>query len=263
MTATPLLALDIHCHILPGMDDGPADLTASIALAHRLVAAGINHVVATSHITAGLYPNNRRRLLARTQMLAGTLRALGVPLRLVPGAEVRLDPESCRPESWLTIGDAARYMLVELPPGPLVIEGIEAMLRGIQAHGIRPVLAHPERAVSLQKDPGLLAAWVQGGVLAQGTLSVLAGAAGARTIETLERFLADGLIHFVATDAHHPDRRLADLEKAVRRLEAVVGVEAAKRLRFENPAALLLGAPVAPPQPAVDAPTTRLMTATS
>jgi protein-tyrosine phosphatase len=245
----PLLALDLHCHLLPGIDDGAKTLDDTEALARKLVEAGIPYVVASSHIMVGLYPNSRDILLPLVDSTQAHLDALGIPLTLVPGAEVRLDVESCRPETWVTIGDQGKYMLVELPNGMPLISSVEAQLFGLQAQGITPIIAHPEREVFLQKDPTLLEKWVERGVLAQGTLCVLAGAAGERAVAAMESYLCRGLIHFMGTDAHGIDRRLRDLDKAAARLEAIVGPENARLIRLENPASLLTGDPIGRPTP--------------
>ena len=252
----PLVALDLHCHLLPGIDDGAKDLDETFAIAEALVAYGITHVAATSHIQADLYPNTRATLLPLVASTQAALAARGVPLTLVAGAEVRLDLESCNPRDWVTIGDRGTHMLVELPPGIPLVESLEQQLFAIQAAGITPIIAHPERQAVFQKDPGVLERWVaEKGMLTQGTLCALAGAAGEKTVGALETFLARGLIHFMGSDAHHLDRRIRDLDKAVARLEALVGPENARLIRQENPASLLTGAavrrpaPVAPPAP--------------
>lgn len=245
----PLLALDLHCHLLPGIDDGAKTLEDTEAIAERLVEEGITHVVASSHIMADLYPNTREKLLPLVASTQAHLDAVGIPLTLVPGAEVRLDVESCRPESWLTIGDAGKYLLVEFPNGMPLLESLEAQLFGLQAQGITPIIAHPERMVFLQKDPSLLEKWVERGVLAQGTMCVLAGASGERAIASLEGYLCKGLVHFMGTDAHGVDRRTRDMDKAKARLEELVGAENARLIRLENPRALLTGDPVRRPTP--------------
>jgi protein-tyrosine phosphatase len=234
-----LLSLDLHCHLLPGIDDGCKTLDDTVALAERLVEEGLSHVVASSHIMADLYPNTRDILLPLVASTQAHLDGLGIPLTLVAGAEVRLDVESCRPETWVTIGDAGKYMLVELPTGMPLISSVEAQLFGLQAQGITPIIAHPERMVYLQKDPTLLEKWVERGVLTQGTMCVLAGSASERTIGVLEDYLRKGLVHFMGTDAHAVDRRLRDMAKAAERLVAIVGPENAQLIRFDNPSALL------------------------
>lgn len=245
----PLLALDLHCHLLPGIDDGAKTLEDTEAIARALLSAGISRVVASSHIMADLYPNTRHNLLPLLESTQAHLERVGLGLTLVAGAEVRLDRDSCRAESWLTIGDAGRYMLVELPTGMPLIAHVEAMLFELQTAGITPIIAHPERMAYLQKDPTLLGRWVERGILAQGTLCVLAGAAGERAIHTLETYLAAGWIHFMGTDAHAVDRRMRDLNVAAERLTALVGAENSRLIRLENPAALLSGAPIRQPAP--------------
>ena len=183
-----LVALDLHCHLLPGIDDGAKDLEETAAIAEALVAYGIRHVAATSHIQADLYPNTRETLLPLVASTQAFLTARGIPLTLVPGAEVRLDPDSCVPATWLTIGDAGKHMLVELPPGIPLVESMEHQLFSLQAAGITPIIAHPERQAVFQKDPDVLERWVvQKGFLTQGTLCALAGAAGEKTVQALAR----------------------------------------------------------------------------
>jgi protein-tyrosine phosphatase len=244
-----LISLDLHCHILPGIDDGAKSLEDSETLARKLVEIGVSQVVCTSHIQADLYPNTRAKLLPLVASTQAHLDAAGIPLKLVAGSEVRMDQESCVPESWLTIGDLGRHVLVEMPPGMPLIASMEAMLFDLQARGITPIIAHPERQAPLQKDPEILARWVDRGILAQGTLCALAGAAGERTVQALESFLQRGLIAFMGTDAHNVDRRVRDLDVAVERLEQVVGAENAQLIRFRNPLALLSGEPIVRPEP--------------
>jgi protein-tyrosine phosphatase len=244
-----LLYLDIHCHILPGIDDGAKTLADSETLARRLVEIGITRVVASSHIMADLYPNRRDILLPLVASTQAHFDAQGIGLQLFAGAEVRLDIESCTPQTWLTIGDAGKYLLVELPPGLPLVASLEALLFSVQAHGITPIIAHPERQACLQKDPDILERWVERGILAQGTLCPLAGAAGEKAIKALETFLQRGLIAVMGSDAHQVDRRIRDLDQAVIRLEELVGPENAQLIRFANPQALLSGAPIQRPQP--------------
>jgi protein-tyrosine phosphatase len=246
---TALVSLDLHCHILPGIDDGAKTLDDSEALARKLVEIGVSRVVCSSHIQADLYPNTRAKLLPLVASTQAHLDALGIGLQLVPGSEVRMDPESCVPESWLTIGDRGTHMLVEMPPGMPLIGSMEAILFDLQARGITPIVAHPERQAPLQKDPEILARWIDRGILAQGTLCALAGAAGEKTVQALESFLQRGLIAFMGTDAHNVDRRVRDLDLAVQRLEEVVGAENARLIRFHNPQALLAGEPIIRPTP--------------
>lgn len=239
---TPLLSVDFHCHILPGIDDGAKTLEDSEALARRLLDEGISQVVCTSHIMADLYPNSRWKLLPLVSSTQAHFDAVGIPLKLIAGAEVRLDVESCIAANWLTIADEGKYMLVELPTAAPLIESLDRMLYDLQVQGITPIIAHPERMAFLQKDPTILARWVDRGCLAQGTMCVLGGGAGnPLTLQALETFLREGLIHVMGTDAHQLDRRLKNLRQAADRLTELVGPENARLIRFENPQAILDG----------------------
>lgn len=255
-----LLSLDTHCHLLPGIDDGAKDIEESAALAEALVAYGITQVVVTPHIQKDLYPNTRDSILPVVERTQAELTRRGIGLTLVAGAEVRLDPESCTPDQWLTIGDRGTHMLVELPPGLPLVANLEAQLFAIQAAGITPIIAHPERQGVFTKDPELLACWVvERGMLAQGTAGALAGAAAEGTIQTLERFLQRGLIHVLGTDVHHLDRRIRHLERGMERLEALVGPDNARLIRQDNPLALLNGGAVQRPRPVTRAPSGGLL----
>jgi protein-tyrosine phosphatase len=245
-----LLSLDMHCHLLPGIDDGAKDFEETCALARALLDYGITHVACTPHIQADLYPNTREKLLPLVAETQARLSAEGIGLTLLAGAEVRLDPDSLTPETWVTIGDLGTHVLVELAPGFPLVEQMEHQLFAMQAAGITPIIAHPERQALFLKDPEILARWVeQKGFLCQGTLCSLAGSTGQRAPNPLEAFLCRGLIHFMGTDTHHLDRRLRDLDQAVARLEALVGPENAQLIRHGNPQALLAGQPIRRPTP--------------
>ena len=245
-----LLSLDIHCHLLPGVDDGAKDFEETCAVARALLDYGITHVACTPHIQSDLYPNTRETLLKLVAETQARLTAEGIGLTLLAGAEVRLDPDSCTPETWVTIGDLGTHVLVELAPGFPLVEQMEHQLFAMQAAGITPIIAHPERQALFIKDPEILVRWVeQKGFLCQGTLCSLAGAAGERSVNTLDTFLRRGLIHFMGTDSHHLDRRMRDLDQAVARLDAIVGPENAQLIRHGNPRALLAGQPIRRPTP--------------
>lgn len=244
----PLVAADLHGHLLPGIDDGAKGPEDTLRLVEGLLERGIHKAACTSHIHADLYPNEREGLLAKLAEAQALVAEAGLPFELFAGSEVRLDLESCRAGTWLTYGDAGKYLLVELPPGLPLQGAIESLLFSIQAAGITPIIAHPERQALLQKKPELLGEWVAKGMLAQGTLSVLAGNASTQTQEVLEGFLRKGWIHVVATDAHAVDRRLRDMDKALLRLERTVGEAASRAIRFDNASAVAAGRAVAPVQ---------------
>lgn len=203
--------IDLHCHILPGVDDGPPTMEAALELGRAMTAAGVGRAVATSHVSEA-YPNTAGNLAdvrGRTQV---ALRDAGIDLELIPGAEIalekliNLDHDEMRR---LAIGSGSS-VLVESPSiyAPSVFE---VKLRTMLDQGFVPVLAHPERSGAFQTDPGRLRSLVGHGVLCCLTASAFEGRFG----KTVKRFavdiLTEGLAHCVASDAHNLDRRPAGL----------------------------------------------------
>ncbi|MDH7497377.1 MAG: phosphotransferase, partial [Syntrophomonadaceae bacterium] len=172
--------IDLHAHILPGLDDGPATREESLAMAQQYVRAGYLVVVATPHVMAGVYDISRAQIRQRVAELQAALRASGVPLLVVPGAEYELTsdlPAALRAGRVMTLNDAGRHLLVEVVdyhPG----EPVRRTLRELRAAGVIPVIAHPERsrrgAAALQE----LDAWLADGALVQVTAGSLTGLFG-------------------------------------------------------------------------------------
>jgi protein-tyrosine phosphatase len=203
--------IDLHTHVLPGIDDGPAALAGSVAVAEVAAHAGTRTLVATPHLLAD-HPGVRPRELAgRARELTEHLRARGLPLEVLPGAEVDLEAAARLPDEELalaTLGGNGADLLVETPYGPLP-EGFEADVLALAGRGFRVTLAHPERSPSVQERPGVVGALVERGVLVQLTARSLAGkgATGAAARELLEQ----GWAHVLASDAHALDLRPPDL----------------------------------------------------
>ena len=211
--------IDLHCHILPGLDDGPPDLDASVALARLAAADGTRTIVATPHVRED-YPFKRAEIATRTALVNERLQADKVSLEVVAGAEValsmlhQLDDEALSP---LCLG-ASRYLLVE-SPYQQATDMLEDTLFGIQLRGFRPVLAHPERSPSFMAKPERLERVVERGVLCSVTAASMAGRFG-RTVQRFTRLLFErGLVHDVASDAHDIGRRAPGLTAGFRLLD--------------------------------------------
>jgi protein-tyrosine phosphatase len=199
--------IDIHCHILPGLDDGPPKMDVAVAMARAAVAGGTRTVVATPHVSPR-YPNRAAIIVASARLLDATLQRLEIPLRVLPGAEVAaemlvdLNDDEVRA---LTLGGGP-YVLLESP-----LRGasgdIAPLVRLAQQRGFRVVLAHPERSPLFQRDPDQLADLAASGVLLSVTARALSGAFGKPPRKLAERMLADGLIHNVSSDMHDLERR--------------------------------------------------------
>jgi protein-tyrosine phosphatase len=206
--------IDLHTHVLAGIDDGPADLAGSVAVAEVAAHGGVRTLVATPHLRAD-HPGVRPAELAeRARELSEHLRDRGLPVEVLPGAEVDLATAAALPDAELalaTLGGNGTDLLLETPYGSLP-DDFEDRVLAVAARGFRVTLAHPERSRELQADPDRVGALVGHGVLVQLTARSLA----ARPSRTAELLFERGWAHVLASDAHALDRRPPDLGASVR-----------------------------------------------
>ena len=240
--------IDLHTHILPGLDDGARTLDDALDMARAFVADGVTAVAATPHVRDD-YPTSAEVMLRAVDSLRRALDDEGVPLTVLPGAEVavdwiaRLDEAELRR---LTLAGSGRYILVETPYYGWPVELVERLL-GLRVAGFTPVLAHPERNGEVQATPSLLAPLVHGGTLVQVTAASLDGRLGARPRDTALRLITTRLAHLVASDAHTPDVRAAGMRPAA---DGIQNAALAKWLVEDVPHALVAGRDLPPRPPA-------------
>jgi protein-tyrosine phosphatase len=245
--------IDLHSHILPGLDDGPATMEGSLALARAAVDAGTRTILATPHINdhAEIGP---ALIAAGIEALRAALDRAAIPLEVLPGGEIAiwrlgdLDDETLRA---LALGGGP-YLLVESPLSP-VVGDFEPMVLDLHARGHRVLLAHPERCPAFQRDPARLERLVDAGALAQITAGSMSGGFGSTARRFTVALLREGLVHVVASDAHDHVKRPPGLRAgfpAVERDLPGIG-EQAEWLTELVPRAVLDGAPapVRPPPP--------------
>ena len=238
--------IDLHTHILPGLDDGPPTLAGSVAIARAAVADGTTAVAATPPVNPRFRttPDQMERALTT---LRAALAAAAVPLDVLPGGEIALEPlPTLAPEDLARfgLGGNPRVLLVETPYSgwPTALLG---QIVALGDRGIRPVLAHPERNAVVQADRTGLRALVAAGALVQVTAASLDGRLGRRSKAVASALLDEDLVHLVASDAHTPDVRAIGLSSVV---HAVDDERLARWLTQEMPAALVAGDPL-PPRP--------------
>lgn len=199
--------IDLHCHILPGIDDGPATLEDAIELARDAAAAGSGVVVATPHVNRR-FANDADKIATAVAELNSRVAAEGIELEVRAGAEIaisraiELEPEELRR---LTLGGGP-WLLLE-PPFTPQASGVDILLRDMQQRGHRIVLAHPERCPAFQRDPRMLRSLVGEGVLTSITAGSLSGRFGREVRRFAMRLVAEGIVHNVASDAHDRDAR--------------------------------------------------------
>ena len=228
--------IDLHSHLLPGLDDGSPDLLTSLAMANAFVADGVEIVACTPHILPGLYHNTGPGILAAVDELQAHLNDAGIPLHLVAGADVHLAPglvSGLASGSVLSLA-GSRYVLIE-PPHHVLPARLEDTLFELLVAGYVPVITHPERLSWLPSNYAIVPRLVQSGVWMQLTSGSLTGKFGRTALYWATRILDEGLAHILASDAHDPQRRRPDLSK---------GAEiAAQRLGDQEAYELVMGRP--------------------
>jgi len=231
--------VDLHCHILPGLDDGPANMEESMAMAESAVADGITHVVATPHSSNEYFFG-----FAHVRQLRDELQAkIGDRLKIATGCDFHLNPEnleSLRKDARQYCINQRDFLLVEfnefsIPPA------MDQTLHVIQLAGVQPVITHPERNGILRSRPERLKKWVRQGCFAQVTGGALTGGFGAGSQQDALRWIGEGLIHFVASDAHNTRTRPLRLQPAYNVVLDQFGEEKARALFHDNPLAAFEG----------------------
>jgi protein-tyrosine phosphatase len=231
--------VDVHCHILPGLDDGAADIQESLAMAQSAIDEGVTHIVGTPHSSSQFAFNYARVRTLREQLQ----RLVGDRLVLASGCDFHINLENLealRADALPFCINQRNYLLVEfsefsIPPT------MNHTLHDLQMMGLRPVITHPERNAILQAQPGRLAAWVQIGCFAQVTAGALTGSFGPKSREDALRWIGEGLVHLVASDAHNTSWRPLRLKAAYDVVSERFGEEKAQALFVHNPLATFEG----------------------
>lgn len=243
--------LDLHNHILPGLDDGAADWREALSMARLAAEDGIEGVVCTPHWICGLFENGRTRILEAVEVLKDKLAQEAIPLAVYPGCELRLHhdiPGRIEAREVLTFNDNGRYALIELPD-EFLPRTLEHFFWEIQARNITPVISHPERNPALMRKPMRLYKLVEMGSLLQVTSSSVLGGFGSEVRKFAVELLEHRMVHVIATDSHGPRRRSPKLSECHAQVAGLLGEETARRLFHENPERIIHGEPVAPIEP--------------
>jgi protein-tyrosine phosphatase len=248
--------LDLHAHLLPGIDDGPADVDGSVKLAREMAAGGVRTVAATPHCRHDHPRVVPSELAGRCAQLEARLMEEGIPIEIVPAGEADLVwALDSRADDVRLVSYAQRGhdLLLETPYPPLTTT-FEALLFELTIRGYRLLLAHPERNSTLREQPGRLAEIVRRGALVQVTASSLVGSGRrSRTVAAAQDFVREGLCHVIASDAHGPAAPgRATLAEGLEAAVELVGEERAHWMVEDVPRAILAGAPLPPgPEPVV------------
>jgi protein-tyrosine phosphatase len=229
--------IDIHCHILPGIDhDGPVTHQQSLDMARIAVGDGIHTVIATPHLTQHGLSSQEIRELA--DVMNFEFRSSGIPLTILPGAEVvaTLEPETL---STFTLNGGG-YILLEFSRG-MSSESLVESVYELCLAGFRPIIAHAERIPRIQRSPSLVAELIASGAFVQITAESLTGNMGAEARTCARFLLRQRHVHFLATDAHSDVRRRPILSEGLMVASSIIGDVSAECLVLQNPAAVIQG----------------------
>jgi protein-tyrosine phosphatase len=230
------LVIDLHCHILPGIDDGARDLSVSLDMARASVNDGVTVLACTPHILPGLYHNTGPQIRQAVQQLQSALDDAGIELKLITGADAHIVPDfagGLRSGHLLSLADT-RYVLVELPHH-VAPARLDNCFFDIALAGFVPILTHPERCTWIKQHYDTIRRLAQTGVWMQITAGSLTGAFGSSARYWAERMLDEGLVHILATDAHDTKRRPPNLSIGRDLADKRVGTEEAEHLVVTRP----------------------------
>jgi protein-tyrosine phosphatase len=208
--------IDIHCHIIPNIDDGAKHLTESVEMANQAVKEGITHIIATPHHKNGKYNNTKEEIYKYVTQLNSVLESRQIDLTILPGQETRIYGEILEDYDRgeiLTLNNTGKYLFVELPSNH-VPRYTQQLLYDIQLQGITPIIVHPERNSEIIENPEILYNLVKKGVCTQVTATSLVGGFGKKIKKFSYELIESNQTHFIASDAHGLKTRNFNMQKA-------------------------------------------------
>lgn len=218
--------IDLHCHILAGIDDGAQTMADSLDMARAAVNEGIQTIIATPHHKNGRYENTKLVIMEKTEELNKKLKEENIPLTILPGQEPAIHGELLK---GLTLGEVSTlnhtdYIFIELPAGH-VPRYTEQMIYDLQMEGKIPVIVHPERNQEITERPDILYKLIKNGALSQLTASSISGNFGKKIKSFSEQLIDANLVHFIASDAHNTNKRGFRMANAYDNIDTRYGVD--------------------------------------
>ena len=246
--------IDIHCHILPGIDDGPAVPDESVEMARQALEDGIHGVIATPHTLNGMFINRFQEISTCIDRLRRVLKDEHIDLALYPGAEEHFRPglfQRILSGESSTLNHTGKYVLVEFPFHCVPAEAKDELFQ-LKLKGITPILAHPERNTVFQEHPDMLADMIASGALTQITAMSIVGEMDETAMEFSHRLIRWRMAHIIASDAHSSEYRTPVLLKAVQLAGNILKSKSdAMKMVQEHPQAILNGTAIHIPRPDV------------
>ncbi len=237
------MMIDLHCHLLPELDDGAKNLEDSLKMCSIAAEDGIKTIVATPHTMDGVYVNEKQTIKNAVQALNKKVEEKKIPLNILPGADVHINVDLLdllKEGKAITINDNQRYLLLEFPHRS-VPPNIKNLIFDLNIQNLMPIITHPERNMVLQNDLDLLYELVLQGSMLQITALSLVGEFGPGAEKCCCELLKNNLVHVIATDAHSPESRPPVLSIGVEKAAKIIGEEMAQALVTSNPEAIIQG----------------------
>ena len=231
---------DLHSHILPAIDDGAKTIAESLDMLAIAADCGTKTIIATPHVIEGSWLPSWEDITRSTAELNHAASSAGLNITILPGAEVAVTMDILNritgPGPYCI--NSSHYILVELP-ATHIPPFADEFLFTLQARGITPIIAHPERHPELGKNPQILMGWINKGILTQLNGSSITGRMGERTMKTAELLLVNHMAHVIGSDAHSPRHRTPRLTETKTKLHTLVGTDYATELLITNPQAIV------------------------
>lgn len=234
--------IDLHCHLLPGLDDGSKNMTTSLQLAQAAVANGVEYALLTPHHMNGVYVNHRLDVIAKTREFQAALKEHNIELTVFAGQEVRINGDlltAIKQHDILFADEGDRYLMLEFPDDDVPAFTAD-MVYQLQQLSITPVIVHPERNTMIMQHPELLLALLKKGCLSQITASSYVGTFGEKVATFTRQLLAAGQGYVFASDAHALPGRKYEMREAFDQLQQEFGPEMAQRFA-DNAKAIING----------------------
>ena len=235
--------IDLHCHILPGLDDGAQNMEEAIQMARIAYDDGIRVIVATPHTLNGIFINERDLIFSEIEKLQQVLSEEGIDIQILPGSDVHVNYnmlELIQEGKALTVNNNGKYLLLEFPH-QLVPPKIPELVFELKLKGITPIFTHPERNAAIQRDLKIILRLVEQGALTQITANSITGQFGPQAYKCALEMLKCNMAHIIASDAHSSNVRVPALSGAVRKAAEIIGSAFSKSMVTAIPKAVIDG----------------------
>ena len=234
--------IDLHCHLLPGVDDGSKDMDSSLKLAKSAVKDGITHALLTPHHMNGVYVNHKKDIIHATKIFQNELLKHHIPLVVFPGQEIRINGDllqSLDDDDILFADEGGQYLMLEFPDDDIP-NYTSNMIYELMQRGIIPVIVHPERNTKIMKQPDILYDLLNEGCLSQITASSYVGIFGHKVQKFSKQLIQAGQVYIFASDAHNLPNRKYEMRKAFHKLRREFGEDLTNELE-ENAKSIING----------------------